>query len=437
MNHLQIISEILSPALRVSDEKFSDTSLVSPFTEYSESPSAYLLVCKSWLRVATPLLYHVVVIRSKAQAKALAQALFSNRDLGQSIKRLRVEGGYGAPMRTILQSSPHVSHLVVSLDVFSSDNTAGLCDGLPKPAGNKMALNLVDGLVKAIVGWDRLRVLHLPHLLRRPTLIDALLNPKKLHTIVVPDVFWAGKVYSKFKTCPLRAIQITSTYPGDIVDRLATERPEHHSLVQFMNLVKPSRPSDVELSDAFSDISPSLNPHFIPMEAASPEVKGNGLEAHPVFALYFPLVETRLPEKERPRGLGFLLVSKFFNRLALPYYYKHVELDFTGEWFVKLAIILEKNPWLGPHVRTVVGDISAVHHRIGINPFQFNSEETQDAYSAQVKTLSLTPVLYTWGSVGLIAREHPPSNQVSTGMPSNSWLRYGRLAAVAWPYSST
>ncbi|KAJ7119063.1 hypothetical protein C8R44DRAFT_922983 [Mycena epipterygia] len=52
----EIISEILSPALKVSDEVFSDTSDVSPFATYSESRSAYLLVCKAWLRVANTML---------------------------------------------------------------------------------------------------------------------------------------------------------------------------------------------------------------------------------------------------------------------------------------------------------------------------------------------------------------------------------------------
>jgi hypothetical protein len=99
----EIISEILSPALKVSDEVFSDTSEVSPFAKYAESTSAYLLVCKSWLRVSTPLLYNIVILRSKAQAKALSLALAGNKELGQFIKKLRVEGGYGTPMLTIAQ----------------------------------------------------------------------------------------------------------------------------------------------------------------------------------------------------------------------------------------------------------------------------------------------------------------------------------------------
>jgi hypothetical protein len=167
----EIISEILSPALKVSDEVFSDTSDVSPFAKYSESTSAYLLVCKSWLRVATPLLYNTVVLRSKAQAKALSVALSGNEQLGQFIKKLRVEGGYGQPMHTILKCSPNISDLFLSLAIYSSDNTSGLCKGLSlinptrlilrdsergRSLENKVVSQLLDALSKSIPKWDRL-----------------------------------------------------------------------------------------------------------------------------------------------------------------------------------------------------------------------------------------------------------------------------------------
>ncbi|KAJ7739235.1 hypothetical protein DFH07DRAFT_965784 [Mycena maculata] len=51
----------------------------NPFATYEESTSAILVVCKAWLRVSTPLLYRVVT-------------------LGDSSKKLRVEGGFGTFM---------------------------------------------------------------------------------------------------------------------------------------------------------------------------------------------------------------------------------------------------------------------------------------------------------------------------------------------------
>ncbi|KAJ7259740.1 hypothetical protein C8J57DRAFT_953070, partial [Mycena rebaudengoi] len=72
----EMLSEILA-GTSFPDELFCDSSAPSVFAEsYSgRSRSAYLLVSKSWLRVASPLLYNAVVLRSKAQASALHCAL--------------------------------------------------------------------------------------------------------------------------------------------------------------------------------------------------------------------------------------------------------------------------------------------------------------------------------------------------------------------------
>ncbi|KAJ7086193.1 hypothetical protein C8R44DRAFT_538296, partial [Mycena epipterygia] len=79
------------------------------------SSSSVLLVCKSWLRVATPLLYAVTIIRSKAQAHAFQATLRSTSDLGRFIKRLRVEGGFGAVIYRILQNTPNVIDILIYL----------------------------------------------------------------------------------------------------------------------------------------------------------------------------------------------------------------------------------------------------------------------------------------------------------------------------------
>ncbi|KAJ7915196.1 hypothetical protein B0H13DRAFT_2189598, partial [Mycena leptocephala] len=119
----EIISEILTPVLRVSDHLFSDTSTKgrSPFATNTESTSAMLVVCKAWLRVATPLLYHIAILRSTAQAQALAAALKKNPDLVLFIKKPRTEGRYGIAMHHILKISPNISDLVLSLQLYSSD----------------------------------------------------------------------------------------------------------------------------------------------------------------------------------------------------------------------------------------------------------------------------------------------------------------------------
>jgi hypothetical protein len=165
----ELIAEILSPALTVSDDVFSDTSDISPFTEYLEPSSSYLLVCKAWCRIGTPLLYNVVILRSKAQAKALGRVLSKKKELGRFIKRLRVEGGYGSPMAVILESAPNISDLYISFEILSADSASGLCTGLflISPTRvilrdsvygrrNKRIVDLEDALAKAITKWDRL-----------------------------------------------------------------------------------------------------------------------------------------------------------------------------------------------------------------------------------------------------------------------------------------
>ncbi|KAJ7149238.1 hypothetical protein C8R43DRAFT_1236573 [Mycena crocata] len=97
---------------------FSDTSPISPFAvpNRSSSISSHLLVCKSWLRVATPLLYAVVIIRTSPQASALQTALQSAPELGPFVKKLRIEGVFGKKrMHELLKQTPNVTDLFLSL----------------------------------------------------------------------------------------------------------------------------------------------------------------------------------------------------------------------------------------------------------------------------------------------------------------------------------
>ncbi|KAJ7616327.1 hypothetical protein DFH06DRAFT_907636, partial [Mycena polygramma] len=126
----EIISEILSPLLKHSDEVFSDRSEKAFLEPPGYSSSTYLLVCKAWLRVATPLLYNVVILRTTAQAEALQGAIKTSKEIGLLIKKLRVEGGFGTAMQTILKASPNITDLFLTLSIYGSDNVRGLCGGL-------------------------------------------------------------------------------------------------------------------------------------------------------------------------------------------------------------------------------------------------------------------------------------------------------------------
>ncbi|KAJ7184586.1 hypothetical protein C8R46DRAFT_463603 [Mycena filopes] len=360
----EIISEILSPALKVSDEVFSNTSDVSPFATYSESTSAYLLVCKSWLRVATPLLYNVVILRSKAQAKALALVLAQNKVLGQFIKFLRVEGGYGPPMGTILESSPNISDLFLSFVIYATDNTDGLCRGLPlinptrlilrdvehKQSRNKMSSRLTDALVATIPKWDRLVVFGCPYSYistHSNKIIPPLAKAQRLHTLSIPKPQAMALACSELKKCPLRTIYVEMNIP--YLDVTIPIDPTLQSLFRFLDAVPEPAGTIATL-----DLAPSLNPLFVPMQSASKEV----YEVICALILYFAMSVPELAEDPSQKGISprlpLLLVSKMFYRLGLPHYYTHTFLD-NPPALHNFAAALSTHPWIAPHVRTIQG----------------------------------------------------------------------------------
>ena len=153
----EIVKEIVSPALNVPDESFASTSWKSPFATYQLTSSTILVVCKDWLRVATPLLYETVILRSKAQAQALAAALKKNPQLGQFIKKVRLEGGYGNAIYEIFQRSPHIRHLWQKRGLRSNESISGYSKAFSSVTLERLilsgdsALNKVDdGLLAAL-----------------------------------------------------------------------------------------------------------------------------------------------------------------------------------------------------------------------------------------------------------------------------------------------
>lgn len=128
----ELLHIILSPCLDVPDRLFVNDQLhPSPFAP-KPSPSgnaepckSILLVCKRWLRVCTPLLYEVVIIRSSAQARALARSLQGDASLGKYIRKLRIEGAYGASMQKILTASPKLTDFFLTLEIWSNETITG------------------------------------------------------------------------------------------------------------------------------------------------------------------------------------------------------------------------------------------------------------------------------------------------------------------------
>ncbi|KAF7297142.1 F-box domain-containing protein [Mycena indigotica] len=202
----EIIAEILGPALRVPDELFSDTSPNSPFSKYRTSTSAYLLVCQSWLRVSTPLLYNTVIVRSKAQADALSRVFKKHPEFGLFVKQLRVEGGYGVAMQHILQATTRLADLLLCFHIWSGDTVIGLTRSLPLVNPRRFILfdmflygvrtRQSQALVNAVTEcmkekWNRLTVFEFPEAAidGSPLLLpfaDTLKEVSSLEKVVIP-----------------------------------------------------------------------------------------------------------------------------------------------------------------------------------------------------------------------------------------------------------
>ncbi|KAJ7259677.1 hypothetical protein C8J57DRAFT_1338947 [Mycena rebaudengoi] len=362
----EILSEILTPSLSVSDTDFSDTSPNSPFASYSgHSASAFLLVSKSWLRVSTPLLYNVVVLRSKAQAAALAAALKLNPDLGRFIKKLRLEGGLGASMHPILKGTLSVTDLVLTMDIWSSDSTSGLCRGLSlinprrvilrhsggKARTNKATTDLTEIVLKCLPEWSNLAVCDIGVYGHLKTFADSLARSKTIHTLLLP-----GTAFTRYTLPPLccaqslKVVQFKSVM-GSIAMQYKTEVDADPRLCKLIKYADKSTCDESTLPVLVS----SLNPFVRLMESASQETRDDIWRRILSFAMHTD--ESELFDSvygtPAPSLLPLLLVSKKFYTLALPYFFQCLIIPDSAAAVESLRQQLISIPALGSSIRRI------------------------------------------------------------------------------------
>ncbi|KAJ7651159.1 hypothetical protein FB45DRAFT_1050949 [Roridomyces roridus] len=367
----EIVSEILSPALQVSEKRFSDTSAISPFSDYAPSSSAaLLLVCKAWLRVATPLLYNVVVLRSTAQANALERVLLAHPEFGGYIRKLRVEGGYGPAMHTILKTAPRMTDLFLSLTIWPRDGTEGLCKGLPlinprrvivvdprldEPLKHEPLSELVQTLLDCIRNtWSNLRVFGCPYGSSHAgkeaamTMSQALIETQ-IHTIILGGIFKdiPRNVYLLSKSPSLKILEFQRPFPKAWYEDLGVTIKSYFGALAKISVEQ--KPTATAQAFVAPDIAPPANSSFIPMESASEEVREIVWKRVLFFAMY--VAECRSPSFSlHTSRLPILTVSKYFHRLALPCLYE-CPLLVSPDAITQLKNRLERDPLLGSHIR--------------------------------------------------------------------------------------
>ncbi|KAJ6493994.1 hypothetical protein C8R47DRAFT_1117997 [Mycena vitilis] len=342
----EIISEILAPALKVQEHMFTNLSSKSPFAKYSVSSSAALLVCKAWLRVATPLLYNVVVLRSKGQARALQDALRLNSGLGRWIKKLRVEGGLATSMKLVLEYAPNITDIFLSLQIHSSDSSSGLVAGLPQinptrliiyddqsnPLRNKAVVQLMNTLETCALRWTNLSTVVLPYVslgVLRESFVLKLCAAKTLKTVSIPfpRVDMMAHLAQIAEAPSLEAIEIRAKLTKSKSTGLPpTTDPRLQSLLAWADNPKVPVVRKYTLT-----ARPPADPTFRPLSTTPQPVTDKiwsrilffamlGLELRPKKLI---AAQKKLNERAAAsKRLRFLLVSKLFHRLGLPYLYR-------------------------------------------------------------------------------------------------------------------
>ncbi|KAJ7246388.1 hypothetical protein C8J57DRAFT_1190374 [Mycena rebaudengoi] len=373
----EIISEILSPALRVSDEAFSCTTEGSPFVSYLESSSAFLLVSKAWLRVSTPLLYHVVIIRSRAQAQALDLTLRSNPELGRFIKKLRMEGGFQISMFKILQASAKsITDLFISLNTFSTDNACGLCRGLllldpirlilhnndPRRRPNSKSAELCTALVECMPKWTNLVSCVFPVETRVTIPISEVLSrAQNLKTVTISDL-----VYYR-STIP---VQLLTVLKNPALQRIRHKPPiQKFGQAEFFAAVQKNTrlsalfsPEEQFATADSSIIAPSLpapsltvttpsQPFIYPAKLANNSDEEDAIWSRVLhFAICQPNDDSASSHEKST--LALLLVSKTFARIAIPHLYEHPNLFTPFAWILFHKRLMAR-PSLGHYIRSL------------------------------------------------------------------------------------
>ncbi|KAH6915562.1 hypothetical protein BKA70DRAFT_1091704, partial [Coprinopsis sp. MPI-PUGE-AT-0042] len=98
---------------------------ISPFSCYELTTSTILVVCRAWLRVVTPVLYHTFVLQSKPHAQALAMTLKENAQLDQFIPKFRLEVGFGNAVYDILRRASSITDFSIPGDLNSNESIGG------------------------------------------------------------------------------------------------------------------------------------------------------------------------------------------------------------------------------------------------------------------------------------------------------------------------
>lgn len=146
----EIIREILQYCVPITPVHSFLLDYSFYYSEFDNSvampPQDALMVSKRWLRIGAPLFYNTVILKNARQVRQLAEVLQSNSELGSAVHNIRVEGGYGHDLATLVRHTPNVYALSLTLNSMeSADGTSGMSTALPLLRPTRLYLHASGG----------------------------------------------------------------------------------------------------------------------------------------------------------------------------------------------------------------------------------------------------------------------------------------------------
>ncbi|KAF7368514.1 hypothetical protein MVEN_00174600 [Mycena venus] len=234
----------------------------------------------------------------------------------------------------------------------------------PNLRKTKNLAELTKTLLSCLRKWDNLKIFGFPYgsnarfsaiwLARAQALVQELVQSQTIHTIRLSATF---RMIPSFipPICDIPSLRLIefeqSLEPEYRVTSEIDANPRLKTVARYTTI--QATDDQIVSSDFMPDVAPSLNPSFIPMESAAEETREIIWKRVLFFALYVEELRDPAfppwPTSSHPSRLPVLMVSKFFNRLGLPYLYDCPNL--TPRSAPLIAKQLQEHPDFGSYIR--------------------------------------------------------------------------------------
>ncbi|KAH7107386.1 hypothetical protein BKA62DRAFT_683197 [Auriculariales sp. MPI-PUGE-AT-0066] len=383
----ELLKEVFRIALHVPDHLFYDVSLESPFSFVEHSKSGLLLVCKRWLRGATPVFYETLILRSNAQVMSLCNALAAHRQFACLVKRLRLEGRVPEPLGEMAKRMTSLQDVCLAFNYtgVSAFKFSGFTKFLRalnpqraafvRPIGihYSKSANVNKKICQAVSAWTNLTSLMLPYsgggwsIWGETPLPDLLLDAVKalrhplVLTIPLVDAYSLNAITKRLEELDAlpRNVTIIFSMPDiHLVDLKVITSNIY--LAQRNVLFRDTRNTyaDRSLTDLSNTWDNNTGLWTNPLSNASPEVQSRIWEATIRAAMignkssFWPNSWFQCNYLDHRTSSSLLHTSKFFSGIVLAVLAERLEI-FTELTLQAALTVLQSRPQLFKRIRHV------------------------------------------------------------------------------------